>query len=431
MDQIPDNSLWEQYLSILRSSGIADKKAFFYLGWVKRFKGFLNGIPFSEVNTDMVSAFLTDLGMAPKIQDWQVDQARDAIRILFKKQLNIELPDSCAKFHKQFKDSVTNTVEFQRIHGEVISKIESEIRMRHLSPRTEEAYKTWIKRFICFHDQQNPSRLDESHITQYLDYLAQERMVSGSTQNQALNALVFFYSEVMKRNPGDFRDFVRAKTPVHVPTVLTKSEVQKLLENLDGVYLLMAGLLWGSGLRKMECLQLRIMDIDFEAKQIVVRNGKGAKDRITMLPEKFNVPLKDQIHKSKFLFDQDRARNIGGVYIWPSVERKYPTAGKEWSWQYVFPSERLSIDPRSKTVRRHHIFPDVLQRRIKYAAQKAGIAKRVSCHTLRHSFATELLKNGADIRTVQELLGHSDVTTTMIYTHVLNRPGVVARSPAD
>jgi integron integrase len=431
MRSFPDNSLWENYLQVLNNSGIPEKQVPYYLGWAKKYKGFLNGIPLTDTSTEMISSFLTDLGMVPKIQDWQVDQARDAIKILYQEHLKIDLPGNGIQTVRQFKDSIADPVAFQNVHGELISRMESKIRMQHFSPRTEEVYITWVKRYICFHGQKDPRGLDESHIKQYLDFLARERLVAASTQNQALNALVYLYSKVLDLDPGDFREFTRAKMPIRVPTVLAKDEIQRLLEKLDGVYLLMAGLLWGSGLRKMECLQLRIMDIDFSAKQIIVRNGKGAKDRITMLPEKYAGLLKEQLEKAKTLFNQDIAHNTSGVYIWPSVERKYPNAGREWIWQYVFPSVRLSIDPKSRTVRRHHVFPDVLQRRIKYAAIKAGIDKRVSCHTLRHSFATELLKSGADIRTVQELLGHADVSTTMIYTHVLNRPGMAARSPAD
>jgi integron integrase len=305
------------------------------------------------------------------------------------------------------------------------------VRVRHYSIKTEEAYVGWVKRFLAFHKMQDPRQLTPDNVRRYLSYLATSRDVSASTQNQALNAIVFLFTEVLKMDPGDFCDFARAKKPLKVPTVLTKNEITKLFKQLDGVHLLLAGLMWGSGLRVMECLRLRVMDIDFDARQIIVRNGKGAKDRITMLPERFVAGLKVQFDAAKKVFEDDMKHNVAGVYVWPSFDRRQPGAGKEWIWQYVFPSSRLSVDPRSRTVRRHHIDEDTIQRQLKIAAQKAGIDKRITCHTLRHSFATQLLQSGADIRTVQELLGHSDVSTTMIYTHVLNRPGVVAKSPAD
>jgi integron integrase len=311
-------------------------------------------------------------------------------------------------------------------------RIEAECRVRHYSMRTEEAYLTWARRFLSFCNSQDPAQLGAQDIKKYLEFLAQERNVAAGTQNQALNAVVFLFTQVLRKKPEDFSDFVRAKKPVRVPTVLTKNEMNRLLDRLDNEFLVMAGLLYGSGLRVMECMQLRIKDIDFETGRITIRNGKGAKDRVTMLPERFAGPLREQIEKARRLYEEDRAQGAAGVYIWPGLERKYPNAGKEWIWQYVFPSARLSVDPRSRAVRRHHVDPDVLQRRIKQAAREAGIAKQVSCHTLRHSFATELLKSGSDIRTVQELLGHSDVATTMIYTHVLNKPGMApVRSPAD
>jgi integron integrase len=289
----------------------------------------------------------------------------------------------------------------------------------------------WIGRFLSFNGLKDPLSLDASHISKYLEYLATNRNVSSSTQNQALNAIVFLYTQVLKRDAGDFADFTHAKKPVKVPTVLSRGEINRLINNLDGVFKLMAGIMWGSGLRVMECVRLRVQDIDFDADQIIVRDGKGAKDRVTMLAQRYVGPLKEQLKNARRLFDEDAKLKTGGVYMWDAIERKYPDAAREWIWQYVFPSMKLSVDPRSKLVRRHHLDPNALQRRIKDASFDAGIAKRVSCHTLRHSFATQLLQSGADIRTVQELLGHSDVSTTMIYTHVLNRPGVVAKSPAD
>jgi integron integrase len=255
--------------------------------------------------------------------------------------------------------------------------------------------------------------------------------VAASTQNQALNAIVFFFREVLKRDPGDFSDFVRAKSPTHVPEVLTRSETQSLLDTMSGVNQLMAGLLYGAGLRLMECIRLRVKDIDFEARHLTVRDGKGLKDRKTMLPERFQDLLKQQLEHARVLYEADLKKGVSGVYIWPGLDRKYPNAAREWIWQYIFPSNRFSVDPRSHTIRRHHLHSSSLQKAVKNAAAKAGLSKRVTCQTLRHSFAAHLLENGCDIRTVQELMGHSDVSTTMIYTHVLNRPGITVKSPAD
>ncbi len=282
-----------------------------------------------------------------------------------------------------------------------------------------------------FHKMKPVESLSASDIKAYLDYLAVQRKVSASTQNQALNALVFLYEYVLKREIGIIGDFTRAKRPVRLPVVLAREEVDKLLNALSGTYALMAGLLYGSGLRLMECVRLRVKDVDFAQNQIMVRDGKGQKDRITILPKRFHQPLKEQLSFVKKLHEEDLAKGFGEVYLWPSLERKYKNAPRELIWQYVFPGNNLSVDPRSGKVRRHHINENALQKVIKKTIVELNINKKVSCHTLRHSFATHLLEGGYDIRTVQELLGHSDVSTTMIYTHVLNTPGLAVRSPAD
>jgi len=268
-------------------------------------------------------------------------------------------------------------------------------------------------------------------VKKYLDYLATAREVAASTQNQALNALVFFYKHALQKPFGEMDSFVRAKRPQRLPDVMTRSEVQSLFEQMEGVSALMAGLMYGGGLRLMECVRLRVKDIDFSRHEIMVCDGKGQKDRVTMLPDRFVVPLKGHLHRMRMIYQNDRDNSVPGVYIWPALARKYPNAASEWIWQYVFPAKRLSVDPRSGIVRRHHINENLVQKAVKEAASRAGIIKKVSCHTLRHSFATHLLEARYDIRTVQELLGHADVSTTMIYTHVLNRPGLSVRSPAD
>jgi integron integrase len=425
------STFWTEYIATLDKLGITDKKSKYYVVWVKKFEKFLNGVDFRQASPEMTGAFLDGLEGSGS-EEWQVEQARHALQILFRDHLKVNLYAAGFRAPEKFQDAISRPEEIDGLFGKILGQIESEIRVRHYSMRTEEAYVTWVKRFISFNGLKDPEGLDARHIRKYLDFLAGRRNVSAATQNQALNALVFLYTQVLKKGPWDFSDFVRAKKPVHVPTVLTKKEIERLLEGLDGADYVIAGLLWGSGLRIMECLRLRVQDIDFETGQITVRDGKGAKDRVTMLPERFAGPLREQIEQARKIFNGDRAKKVAGVYIGQGLERKYPNAGKEWIWQYVFPSQQLSVDPRSKTVRRHHLDPHSVQRRIKDAAFRADITKRVSCHTLRHSFATALLLGGADIRTGQELLGQSDVATTMIYTHVLNKPGMApARSPAD
>ncbi|HMD68018.1 MAG TPA: integron integrase [Chitinivibrionales bacterium] len=425
------NSFWADFAATLQKLRIPEPKSKYYVVWVKRFGRFLNGVPFVQASAEMAEAFLTDLAADPLIEDWQVEQAKEAVRVLYADHLKVNMHNSGFRENAGLKDSIVDGDRIERLHGGLLKKVVSEIRVRHYSIRTEDSYLAWIKRFISFHNLRDPEELDFGDIRKYLDFLATERNVSSATQNLALNSLVFMYRQVLKKEPGEFGDFTRAKASTRVPTVLARDEIDRLLRNMDGVYKTMAGLLWGAGLRVMECVRLRVQDIDFDMQRIIVRDGKGAKDRVTMLPARFVAPLREQLAVAKKLFTGDRSGKIAGVYLWDSIERKFPNASREWIWQYVFPSEKLSVDPRTRKVRRHHLDPNILQRRIKQAALDAGIAKRVSCHTLRHSFATHLLKNGADIRTVQELLGHSDVSTTMIYTHVLNRPGIPVPSPAD
>jgi len=273
--------------------------------------------------------------------------------------------------------------------------------------------------------------MGEKEVALYLEYLVIERNVSANTQNQALCALVFLYHKSLKKELGEIRRYSRAKKSKSLPLVLSKYEIQCLLKNLSGLNLLLASLLYGTGMRLMECITLRVKDIDFNYKQIHVRRGKGQKDRIVPLPEKLTKSLKEQLEKTKIQHEKDLMEGGGDVYLPDALSRKYPNAAKEWMWQYVFQSARLSVDPRSKVIRRHHIHESGLQKFIRKAAHNAGINKPVKCHTKRHSFATHLLESGYDIRTIQKLLGHADVSTTMIYTHVMNSPGVTVKSPID
>ncbi|ADE14437.1 integron integrase [Nitrosococcus halophilus Nc 4] len=310
-----------------------------------------------------------------------------------------------------------------------LEQVRQAIRVRHFSIRTEQAYVAWIKRFILFHQRRHPLEMGEREVSEFLTYLACQKHVAASTQNQALNALVFLYREVLERPLGDLANVVRAKKPQRLPVVLSREEVSRLLGELEGEQWLMASLLYGSGLRLMECMRLRVKDIDFERQAIGVREGKGRKDRVTLLPEPLIVPLKRHLATVKTWHERDLAQGFGAVYLPYALERKYPQANKEWGWQYVFPAPKRSVDPRTKLVRRHHYYEKTLQAAIRKAVRRARIEKPASCHTLRHSFATHLLESGYDIRTVQELLGHQDIRTTQIYTHVLKRGGNAVISP--
>ena len=312
----------------------------------------------------------------------------------------------------------------------LLDQVRDAIRLKHYSIRTEEAYVNWVKRYVLFHHKRHPTEMGASEVEAFLTHLAVNENVAASTQNQALSALLFLYREVLHKDLGPI-DALRAKEPKRLPTVLTKEEVHCVLGHLSGTHLLMAKLLYGSGLRLMECVRLRVKDLDFAQRIILVRDGKGEKDRVTMLPESLIVPLQDHLRLVKRTHEEDLTRGYGPVYLPYAPDRKYPNANKEWIWQYVFPANRLSVDPRSGVIRRHHLHESGLQKAVRAAAQAASIPKRVSPHTFRHSFATHLLEAHYDIRTVQELLGHKDVKTTMIYTHVLNKGPLAVRSPLD
>ncbi len=313
----------------------------------------------------------------------------------------------------------------------LLDQVRTRIRYLHYSYKTEQSYVQWIRRFILFHNKRHPKDMGAEEITAYLNYLANQRHVAASTQNQALNAVLFLYKEVLHQDPGEFQGFARAKKPKLLPVVLTRAEVQSILACLKEPYKTMVSLMYGAGLRLSECLMLRILDIDFSRREITIRAGKGAKDRITMLPEFVISGLQSAIEKARAYHERDRATGIDYVYLPGGLARKYPSAGRELKWQFVFASGNLSIDPRSGKKGRHHVHPKSLERTLRQAIRAAGIMKHVTAHAFRHSFATHLLENGYDIRTVQELLGHAHVNTTMIYTHVLNRGGRGVKSPLD
>lgn len=313
----------------------------------------------------------------------------------------------------------------------LLDQVRNKIRVRHYSIRTETQYVQWIKRFILFHGKRHPQEMGAVEVEAFLTHLAVEGNVSASTQNQALSALLFLYREVLGVELPWLDNVVRAKKPQRLPSVLSRAEVAQVLERMDGVYGLMARLLYGTGMRLMECCRLRVKDIDFGQHEILIRDGKGGKDRVTMLPDTLVQTLQAYLAKRRLLYQDDLGKGMAEVFLPDALARKYPAAASEWAWQYVFPSGSYSLDPRSGRERRHHIDEKLLQRAVKKAVILSGITKLATPHTFRHSFATHLLQNGYDIRTVQELLGHSDVSTTMIYTHVLNKGGRGVVSPLD
>lgn len=317
------------------------------------------------------------------------------------------------------------------MQDKLIPQLRSAIRVRNYSMRTEDTYVFWVKRYIRFHDLAHPATLPDSAVVEFLTHLAVERNVSANTQNLALSALVFLYKHILDRPLGDITAAVRAKKPEKLPTVLSRGEVAAILAQLEGTYLLVASILYGSGLRLMEALRLRVKDLNFEYACLQVNDAKGAKDRIVTFPELLHNPIRVHLEQVKLMHERDLIKGQGDVHMPYALSRKYPNASREWRWQYVFPSRRFSEDPRSNRRGRHHIYPASFQKALKVAVRAAGVDTRASSHTFRHSFATHALENGADIRTIQQQLGHASLDTTEIYTHVLKRGGHAVRSPLE
>jgi integron integrase len=313
----------------------------------------------------------------------------------------------------------------------LLDRVRDKIRVKHYSIRTEEAYLHWVKRYVLFHGKRHPLEMSAKEVEAFLSHLAVNGKVSASTQNQAKSALLFLYKEVLELQLPWMTEIVSAKSPQRLPVVLTQSEVESVLAHTEGTSGLILKLVYGTGMRIMECLRLRVKDVDFERNEIMIREGKGFKDRVTMLPQSLAPQLREHLSRVHLLHRADLSRGYGEVFMPNALARKYPNAGRSWIWQYVFPSAKISKDPRSTRVARHHADEQAIQRCMREAIRKANVRKQATPHTLRHSFATHLLHSGYDIRTVQELLGHQDVSTTMIYTHVLNRGGKGVRSPLD
>jgi len=314
----------------------------------------------------------------------------------------------------------------------LLDQYRDQIRLKQYSPRTEETYTHWVREYILFHNKRHPREMGVLEINRFITHLVVERKASASTQNQALSAILFLYRNLLHIELDESSlDFIRPKKGKRVPVILSREEARAIIEKLTGPYKLMVQVMYGSGVRLMECLRLRVKDIDFENHQILVYDGKGGDDRVTMLPDSILVPLREHLQQIKVLHQKDVAAGFGSVYLPFGLDKKFPNVHKQWIWQYVFPASVLSADPQTGIVRRHHIHETALQKSIRAAAHLAQVDKRVTPHTFRHSFATHLLQNGYDIRTVQELLGHKDVKTTMIYTHVLQRGGLAVKSPLD
>jgi len=359
------------------------------------------------------------------------DSVRSSLRWFFKAasiQRGDEGPDSSAPV---IREQVINVEREDKGGPPWEQLLVTVIRRRHLQWRTEQTYRGWAHRFAAWLGERPVAEAGTDDIRGFLDHLAVDRKVSASTQRQALNALVFLQREALGRDPGDFSGFRPGRLSKRIPTVLSQRECQALFAQLSGTNRLMAQLMYGAGLRLMELLRLRVQDVNFEQGILLVRSGKGGKDRVSVLPESLRAPLLEHRERLRQLFEEDQQAELPGVWLPPPVENKIPTAGRQWAWQWFFSSRQLAVDPRSGLRRRHHLNDASFQNTIRKAAKEASLSQRVTPHTLRHSFATHLLAGGADIRTVQELLGHADVATTMIYTHVLNRPGLSVRSPLD
>jgi len=448
---------WDKYIDLLEKTEVHPNSLVWYVKYAEKY---INASPDKRLiihKSADIDGYLNDLGKKNGILSWQFAQHIDAIQKLFQlidaplakdfdwqdrllsaqnindshDTLAREIPLSFDEDDEVVRNNTENLDTVREKYGRELRKCAIEIRRRSYSIRTEKAYIGWLERFFLFTGCLPVKQIDETHIVAYLQKLAVKKNVTASTQNQALNAMVFFFKQVLKRDLEQLGEFVRAKGPKRLPVVLSRREVNQLLNEMSGLPWLMASLLYGTGMRLMDCIRLRVKDVDFEYLQITIRSSKGQKDRVVPLPESLNDDLKKQIEHVKKVHKQDLADGFGEVYLPNALGKKYPNAKTELAWQYLFPSSRLSVDPRSKQTRRHHLHENGLQKAIKAASKRAEIHKQVNCHTLRHSFATHLLEAGYDIRTVQELLGHSDVSTTMIYTHVLNRGGKGVVSPLD
>ncbi|MFK5912939.1 MAG: integron integrase [Woeseiaceae bacterium] len=455
---------WEKFISKTKVYGVKPDVARWYVRDAELYIKEHTNIKLSHHEPHFVEKYFEKKGRNTRLESWQFVQVITAVKILFTNMVHVSwsedfpwdgwieqaerLPNSNSSRLAVLSDSelsyLKDTLEekskgskgiFNQVYSLYPHHIENIIkciRINHYSKRTEQTYLHWFMRYVVFHKCKDPLALTDNDIGLYLEYLVLKRKVSSSTQGLALNAIIFFYKKVVEREISEDIKFYRSKKPKRLPVVLSKAETSLLLKELSNpVWKLMAHLLYGCGMRLMEAVRLRILDVDFDYHQILIRNAKGKKDRVVPIPETLIDALKKQIDVASQLHKGDIKGGFGMVYLPEALSRKYPNAAFELRWQYVFPATGISADPTTGIRRRHHIHENGLQKTIRKTSEGVGIMKRVTCHVLRHSFATHLLENGYDIRTVQELLGHADVSTTMIYTHVLNKPGVTVTSPLD
>ena len=432
---IPANSMdWSDLDKALQRNCILDRQAYWYRIWVRRFMGMASAVPLGDRVPVDVDRFLSSLLGNPQIAPWQIDQASEALRILYQEVVIAPWARPwvwpARPLGHPAKKKMARPVATEE-EKPVLLRLRAEIRVRHYSPKTEQAYVGWALRFLDFRRERAPETPAAELVREFLERLATVNLVSASTQNQALNALIFFLERAASTPVGEIGEFPRAKRPQRLPVILSPGEVRRLLDAMSGVCALMAELLYGAGLRRAECASLRVRDLDFESNRITVHEGKGRKDRVTVFPQRARTDLVKHLERVRAMHERDAARGFGEVALPEGVAARSPHAAREWPWQFVFPAPRLAVPDGEGRVLRPHLCETVLQKAVREAGRRAGLPRTVGCHTLRHCFATHLLESGHDIRTVQELLGHADVSTTMIYTHVLNRPGLEVRSPSD
>lgn len=414
----PKNRYLAAFSDYLIDQGLVpDKFLSFYIDWVHKAYQHVGKSLEATLLLDEENAFLERLKLDVPI--WKVKQARQALGLY----------SHLLESHNKTSSSVAHAYDSQ--WKQRVDLMQKRLRVQQKSYSTEKSYIQWIRRFYAYLHGKNPAELSDNDIKHFITSLAVKEKVASSTQNQAFNALLYFYRHGLEIEPDIVGNTVRAPNKRRLPVVLSVDEVKRLLEQIDDQFRLMASLAYGAGLRVSECVRLRVKDIDLDQGALIVRSGKGDKDRRTTLPENLVQKVKEHLDEIKEVYDEDRASSIEGVYLPNALERKYPNVGKEWGWFWAFPASALAVDPRAKVIRRHHISQALIQAAVKKASARAGIPKHVTVHTLRHSFATHLLEKGYDIRTIQELLGHADVKTTMIYTHVANRNTLGVKSPFD